>query len=211
VFPAILIAMADDSREVRAAAARSLSRLSFDRADAYIRVANSGDQDLLREVADACVKAIAKQEIDRLSRSDHQAYEAMAVVSLLLKANGYEPLLDAGANHPSMDVRLTIIQLLGLSGDLSLLEPVSKLAANCSDDELTEVLSDVVGQLTPSQPEPNEQSGPQPVEYSEQMLASCSEGEDENLTHPVQDQQSGSEFDVHAQEELRLQSENEGS
>ena len=188
-----------------------MSRLSFDRADAYIRVARSGDQVLLREVADACLKAgIAKEGIDRLSRNDHQAYEAMAVVSLLLNANRYEPLLDASANHPNMDVRLTVIQLLGLSRDLSLLEPLSKLAANCSDDELTKVLSEVVGQLTPSQPEPNEQSGPEPVAYSEHMLAYFTE--DENLTHPdIEEQQSGTEFDVHAQEELRLQSENEGS
>ncbi len=38
VFPAILIGMADESREVRAGSARALNRLSFDRADAYVRV-----------------------------------------------------------------------------------------------------------------------------------------------------------------------------
>src|SRR6266852_2562660 len=38
VFAAVLMGLSDDTREVRAAAARSLIRLSFDRADAYVRV-----------------------------------------------------------------------------------------------------------------------------------------------------------------------------
>jgi len=37
--------LSDETREVRAAAARSLSRLSFDRADAYVRVIESGDEE----------------------------------------------------------------------------------------------------------------------------------------------------------------------
>ena len=68
VFPAVLIGMADESREVRAAAARSLSHLSFDRSDAYIRVLETNDAVLLPEVARACIKAgIVSQGIDRLA------------------------------------------------------------------------------------------------------------------------------------------------
>src|SRR5207244_9593993 len=71
VFPAVLIAMADESREVRAAAARSLSRLSFDRADAYVRVVETHDPEALREVARACIKSgIVSQGIDRLDSND---------------------------------------------------------------------------------------------------------------------------------------------
>ncbi|HEV7397609.1 MAG TPA: HEAT repeat domain-containing protein, partial [Pyrinomonadaceae bacterium] len=121
VFPAILIAMADESREVRAAAARSLSRLSFDRADAYIRVTRSDDVETLRDVAEACVKAgIANQGIDRMTNGDHQAYEAMSVVDLLVKAEKFDPLFNAIENHPNMDVRMTLVHLLGMTGDAAL-------------------------------------------------------------------------------------------
>ncbi|MEP6570891.1 MAG: hypothetical protein ABJC10_14060 [Acidobacteriota bacterium] len=41
MFAAILIGMADESREVRAAAERALNRLSVERADAYVRVVSA--------------------------------------------------------------------------------------------------------------------------------------------------------------------------
>jgi HEAT repeat protein len=153
VFPAILIAMADESREVRAAAARSLSRLSFDRADAYIRVTQTDDADSLRDVADACVKAgIAAQGMDRISSGDHQAYEAMSVVSLLLKANKFEPLLDVIANHPNLVVRLIATHLLGLTGQPSLVEPLQQLMVD-SQDEVKDALEAAIARLAPAQRE----------------------------------------------------------
>ena len=114
VFPAVLIGMADESREVRAAAARSLSRLSFDRADAYVRVMETADEKVLRDVAHACVQAgIVSQNIDRLASSDRrQAYEAFSLICLLAKAKMTEPILEAIYNHANMDVRVTAIHLL---------------------------------------------------------------------------------------------------
>lgn len=44
VFEAILLACADPTREVRAAAARGLFRLNFDRADAWKRIIESNDE-----------------------------------------------------------------------------------------------------------------------------------------------------------------------
>lgn len=130
VFPAVLIGMADESREVRAAAARSLSRLSFDRADAYVRVMETHDADALRDVAQACIKAgIVSQGIDRLASSDRrQVYEAFSIVSLLAKANMIEPILDAIANHPNLDLRLTAVRLLGTTGQPAILEQLRRLA-----------------------------------------------------------------------------------
>ncbi len=134
VFPAVLIGMADESREVRAAAARSLSRLSFDRADAYVRLIETADDEMLREVASACIQAgIAAQGIDRLvsdrrqadkarrqedgdrrrAQGDRlQAYEAFAIVSLLAKAKLTHSIVEAISNHPNVDVRLAAVQLL---------------------------------------------------------------------------------------------------
>jgi HEAT repeat protein len=114
----VLIALADDAREVRAAAARSLSRLNFDRADAYVRVQETSDAETLREVARSCIKAgIAKQAIDRLSSEDRrQAYEAFSMLSILAKSNQTEPILEAIASHPDINVQLAATRLLGLAG-----------------------------------------------------------------------------------------------
>ena len=152
VFPAILIAMADESRGVRAAAARSLSRLSFDRADAYIRVTETDDAETLRDVAQACIKAgIAAQGIDRLVSGDHQAYEALAVVSLLVKASAVEPLLDAISNHPNLEVRLTAIYVLGMGGQLGVLEQLQQLADDCRQEAVRTALLETIGKLEASQ------------------------------------------------------------
>ena len=130
VFPAVLIGMSDESREVRAAAARSLTHLSFDRTDAYIRVLETEDQELQIAVAKACIKSgIVSQGIDRLSTGDHrQCYETFAIISLLAKAAATEPVLDAVINHPNLDVRLTIVRLLTNTGEPEVFEQLRQLA-----------------------------------------------------------------------------------
>ncbi len=130
VFPAILVGMADESREVRAAAARALNRLSFDRADAYVRVIETSDEATIREVAQACVQAgIVSQNVDRLASSDYrQAYETFSLICLLAKANLNEPILDTIVNHSSMQVRLSAIHLLAVTGQPGVFEHLRELA-----------------------------------------------------------------------------------
>lgn len=130
VFPAILIGMADESREVRAAAARTLNRLSFDRADAYVRVVETHDQQTLGEVARACVQAgIVSQNMDRLASSDYrQAYETFSLICLLAKAKLSQPILDVIAEHPNTDVRLKAVHLLAATGQPGVFEQLRQLA-----------------------------------------------------------------------------------
>jgi len=161
VFPAILIAMADESREVRAAAARSLSRLSFDRADAYIRVTETDDAETLSDVAEACIKAgIATQSIDKMSSGDHQAYESMAVVSLLVKAKRFEPLLDAMTSHPDLDVRLVAIRILGLAGQPALVESLRQLLDDSHNVVLKEALLEAIDRLETPQNDQGTKAAP---------------------------------------------------
>jgi HEAT repeat protein len=130
VFPAILIGMADATREVRASAARALNRLSFDRADAYVRVIETSDEETLREVAQACIQAgIVSQNLDRLDSSDHrQAYEMFSLICLLAKANMNEPILDAIADHSNLDVSLRAVHLLASTGQPEAFEQLRQLA-----------------------------------------------------------------------------------
>src|SRR5205823_12164977 len=75
VFAPVLIALSDESRIVRAAAARTLTSLPCDRADAYVRVLETADPDMLQRVARACIQTgIVAQGVDRLASEDrHQA------------------------------------------------------------------------------------------------------------------------------------------
>jgi len=137
VFPAVLIGMADESRDVRAAAARALSRLSFDRTAAYGTLVQTADDQTLHDVAQACIKAgIVSQNIDRLaSRDRRQAYEAFCLISLLAKAGMTAPILEAIGGHQNMGVRLSVIHLLASTGDDAVFEQLQQIAGN---DELAE-------------------------------------------------------------------------
>jgi HEAT repeat protein len=130
VFAAILIGMADESREVRAAAARALNRLSFDRADAYVRVIETSDEETIINVAKACIQAgIVSQNVDRLESSDYrQAYETFSLICLLAKANMNDPILNTIVDHPNMDVRLKAVHLLAATGQPGVFEHLRQLA-----------------------------------------------------------------------------------
>ena len=114
VFAPVLIALANDTREVRAAAARALSGLHFDRAQAYARVERTADPETLHKLARACVKTgIATQVADRLGSEDRrQAYEAFSLFSLLTKAGELEPVFDVIENHRDLRARQAAIRVL---------------------------------------------------------------------------------------------------
>jgi HEAT repeat protein len=124
------MAFADEAREVRAAAARSLSRMNFDRSDGYVRLIETADMETLRGVASACIKAgMVGQAIDRMISEDRRlAYEAFSLLSLLAKANQTEPLMEAINNHPETSVRLALIRLLGNTGQPEIATQLRHLA-----------------------------------------------------------------------------------
>ena len=159
VFPAILIGMADESREVRAAAARALSRLSFDRSAAYVSVIQTADPETLKAVATACVKAgIVSQNIDRLARGERrQTYEAFTLVSLLAKAKMIAPIIDAIEHHPNMTVRLSAIHLLASTGEESVFDQLQQVAVKDEmDEEIKIAVLEGMYKVTQAQPRDEE-------------------------------------------------------
>ena len=114
VFAPVLIALADDTREVRAAAARALSGLHFDRAQAYARVERTADPEMLQSFAQACVKTgIAAQAADRLASEDRrQAHEAFSLFSLLTKAGELQPVFDVIENHRDLRAKQAAVRVL---------------------------------------------------------------------------------------------------
>jgi HEAT repeat protein len=129
VFAHILMRLIDEAREVRAAAARALSRLSFDRADAYVRVIETADAETLAAVAAALTGAgMAAQAIDRLISDDRrQAYEAFSLLSLLVKSGEVEALLTGIAEHRDLGVRLALVRFLGLTGGALYIERLKEV------------------------------------------------------------------------------------
>ncbi|HVG31188.1 MAG TPA: HEAT repeat domain-containing protein [Pyrinomonadaceae bacterium] len=148
VFASVLIAMADESREVRAAAARALSRLSFDRADAYVRVVENADEETLQRIAEACVTAgLARQAMDRLASDDRrQAYEAFSLLTIVARGGQSEVLLHVVKGHPDLNVRLAASRLLTLQGDAEMSRRLRQIAFEGNTPEkLREAILEVCG------------------------------------------------------------------
>jgi HEAT repeat protein len=122
VFAAVLVGLADESRIVRAAAARTMTGLHFDRADAYVRIMETTAPEMLKKVAHACVETgVAAQALDRLASEDRrQAYEAFSLFSLLARAHETDPILDAIRRHKDEEVRLCAVRVLNLAPETSL-------------------------------------------------------------------------------------------
>lgn len=119
VFETILLCCADPTREVRAAAARGLFRLSFDRADAWTRIAETGDEFRMRQAALSAKEAdLLKRSFDRLVHPDHKiAYEAVALLSLMIRAGETGEIFEAVETHHDSNVKLALVHVIGLTKD----------------------------------------------------------------------------------------------
>ena len=149
VFETILLACADPTREVRAAAARGLFRLSFDRADAWTRIAEANDEFLMRQAARAAIEAdLVKRSFDRLVHDDLKiAYEAFTLTALMIKANEVEHLFETIENHRDNNVKLALLHVLAVVKDETTL---SSLYSLLEQDSLSPVLNEKVDETIKS-------------------------------------------------------------
>lgn len=119
VFEAILLACADPTREVRAAAARAFSRLSFDRADAWARIIETNEPGRMIHAARAALEGgFAERSFERLTHRDkNYAYEAFTLVALLIKAGEVQQISEAVAKNRDLKVKRAIIHVLNVVKD----------------------------------------------------------------------------------------------
>ena len=158
VFAGVLIALADDSRIVRAAAARIMTGLHFDRADAYVRVMDGSSPELLQRVAQACTQTgIAKQAVDRLASEDrHQAYEAFSLFSLLARGGETGLITDIIRHHGDEEVRMCAIRVLSVAGQSSVVPKLRELAGHQSmSEDVRTALLEVLYKLDQDEPLPD--------------------------------------------------------
>lgn len=132
VFEMILLACADPTREVRAAAARGLFKLSFDRADAWTRIAEGGDEYKMRQAARASIEGdLVERSLDRLVHPDMKyAYEAFTLVALLVKAGETEVISGALENHKNLNVRKAILHVIKVIKEQNAVEWLCELLEN---------------------------------------------------------------------------------
>lgn len=114
VFEPILLANADPTREVRAAAARSLTKLSLNRADAWTRISETGEDGRTGQAARAAIESgFVDMSFDRLVSKDYkQAYEAFALMALLIEANETGKIFNALETHRDMSVRRALLHVV---------------------------------------------------------------------------------------------------
>ena len=147
VFETILLCCADPTREVRAAAARGLFRLSFDRADAWTRIAETGDEFRMRQAALAAKEAdLVKRSFDRLVHPDQKiAYEAVALLALMIRAGETDEIFGALQTHHDNNVKLALVHVIGLAKREETLSNLSEIIEkSVIPKELKEKIDEVI-------------------------------------------------------------------
>jgi hypothetical protein len=132
VFETILLGCADPTREVRASSARGLTRLSFDRADAWTRIIETNESGKIRQAARAAIEGgFVERSFDRLIHRDTKyAYEAFVLLSLIVKSGEVEGLIEAVKNHKDKRVSSAILHIFKVSKDPSALSVLYSLIEN---------------------------------------------------------------------------------
>ena len=119
VFETILLACADPTREVRAAAARGLFKLNFDRANAWKRIIETNDEFRMSHAARAALEAgIVVKSFDRLVHEDRKiAYEAFCLVSMIIRSGETEAIFNSIRTHKDERVRFALLHVLKVIKD----------------------------------------------------------------------------------------------
>lgn len=134
VFESILLACADPTREVRAAAARGLFRLSFDRGHAWTRILETNDEFRMSHAARAATEAgIVVKSFDRLVHDDIKvAYEAFCLVCLLVRSGETEAIFEAISTHKDERVRFALLHVLKVMKDERTLDELNRVRLDTS-------------------------------------------------------------------------------
>jgi HEAT repeat protein len=129
VFEILLLACADPTREVRAAAARGLFRLSFDRSDCWMRIAESDDEYRMRHGARAAIAGdLVERSFDRLVHDDRKTvYEVFALIVLLIKSGETTEVFNALENHRNPNVRKGILHIIKVTKEHNALDGLYNL------------------------------------------------------------------------------------
>ena len=121
----------DPSREVRNQAARELYRVNPEFAATFFNSAlREGTPARRRTIGEALAgSGLVNDAIQALnSGRQKNAYSTISLLFLVAKAGEVQPLLKLLEDHPSIELRLALIELLALSGEVAILPALKRLA-----------------------------------------------------------------------------------
>lgn len=129
-FRIIALAFDEQSEEVRNAAAIALFDLQADRAGCFARTLREGLPERRQRIGAAlAASGLAGIAIGNLAgQTREKGYEAFSLLFLMTKAGEVQPLLRAVEDHPNIEVRLTVVKLLALSGQTEIVPSLRRLA-----------------------------------------------------------------------------------
>jgi HEAT repeat protein len=124
VFETMVLACADPTREVRAAAARGMFNLSFERSEAWLRVVDSDDAGRIGQCARALIAGeLVKPSLERLIHPDKKyASEALALTILLIEAGELHEVFQVLQDSSDPNLRKAIVHAFRLSDNNTALD-----------------------------------------------------------------------------------------
>ena len=133
-FKCISLAFDDQSNEVRNAAACALFQLHPDRAASFTRALREGTPERRRRIGQALAgSGLAKDAIGFLTgESREKTYDAFSLLFLMAKAGEVQPLMQAIEECPNVEVRISVVKLLALSGQPEIVPAFRRLAVRGS-------------------------------------------------------------------------------
>ncbi len=147
VFETLLLCCADPTREVRAAAARALFTVTFDRADAWARIAESNDEYRMVQAARAAIESdLVDRSIERLIHEDiKQAYEAFALIALMVRAGETMEIFQILESHANQFIKLALIRVFKvIQDDRALPMLYSYMERNSLPEVLSKAVNDCI-------------------------------------------------------------------
>lgn len=149
-FDQLTEALEDPTPSVRYEAVRRLYELDPDRAASFFNVAlREGSLTERREIGAALAGSGLVDEAirDLIGDSSENSYSAFSFLFLVAKAGEVQPLVQVIKDHPSIELRLTVIKLLASSGDPEVVSTFRGLMASNLPPEIRVAINDAIDQL----------------------------------------------------------------
>jgi HEAT repeat protein len=121
----------DSSPEVRKAAVRALYRVNSEYAASFFNSAlREGPSERRRRFGAALAgSGLVDEAIQQLKSGGRQnVYSTISLLFLVAKAGEVQPLVSLLEDHPSIELRLALIELLALSGEPAIVPAFRRLA-----------------------------------------------------------------------------------
>ena len=141
----------DPSAEVRNAAVRALYRINPDFAASFFnRALREGTPDRRRRIGAAlATSGLVDEAIYQLKTGSQNLYGTISLLFLVAKAGEVQPLIRLVEDHPSIELRLALIELLASSGEASIVPALRRLAVRSSlPAEVRSAVMDAIYQIS---------------------------------------------------------------